>query len=185
LVLKKIDLILFFLIAIIVSTNCKKQKALQVGDEDKEKGATITIRNFNRVSLDSKGELNWELKANETYYFLKEDKTVFYGVEFDQYEKKKLKTKVKADKGELFKKEDKVFLWGNIFVKTTDGKILEADEAVLDNQSSTLTSEGKVVIKSGGTVIRGTGLEADNKLNKFTVLKPDAISYDGINPINP
>lgn len=174
-----------FLVFITIGTfiNCNKIKPERVGSEDKEQGATITIRNFQRVAFDNDGVLQWQLNAGETYYFAKLDRTILYKIDFEQFENKKSKAKLRADRGEIRKKEDKLLVWGNIYLKTSEGRILEADSAELDTETNILTSNGDVTVRGDGTVIRGKGLEADNNLNKYRILQPQAITTGGGNPL--
>ncbi len=68
-------------------------------------------------------------------------------------------------------------------MKSTDGKILEAEEVEMNTETNTLQSDKKVLIRTSGTVIRGVGLIADNSLNKYKILKPEGITSGGKNPL--
>ena len=170
-------------IIILISIYCKKNNSIRIDEFEKEIGSSIFIKNFQRVSYDSKGIIQWKVIASETYYFINEDRTVLYEIDADQYENGKIKSFIKADKGEIKKKENRIKAIGNVHVKSIDGKILEAEEIEMDTDSNTITSDKKVTIKSSGTTIRGTGLIADNSLNKFKILKPEGISSGGSNPL--
>ena len=101
----------------------------------------------------------------------------------EQFENGKIKSKIKADKGIINKKENKINASGNIYVKTIEGKILEAEELEMDTETNTVTSDKRVIIKSDGTTIKGVGLIAENGLNKFKILKPEGFSSSGSNPL--
>lgn len=174
---------LIFIFLLLSFSLCKKDTALVVHEKEKESGSTISIRNFERISLDSKGKLQWKLFADETYYFLNDDKTVLYDIKVDQYELGKIKANIKADKGEIRKKENKIYAWGNIYMKSVDGKILEAEEIEMNTEENILRSEKRVTIRTAGTVLRGVGLIADNNLSKFKILKPEGISSGSTNPL--
>ena len=163
--------------------NCKKDTTIRVDEVEKEHGSTITIKNFQRTAIDSKGNLLWKLNAEETYYFKKNDKSILYNIEVEQFENGKIKAKIKADKGEILKKENIIKAFGNIYMKSTDGKILEAEEISMNTETNILSSDKKVLIKSSGTVVRGVGLIADNSLNKYKILKPEGITSGGSNPL--
>lgn len=181
----KVELYKLIFISLIfyISGNCKKENVLKVDDKEKVSGSTISIKNFERVSVDSKGVVQWKLNAGETYYFLSDDKTILYDIKMEQYEKGKIKANIKADRGEIKKKENKIYAWGNIYIKTTDGKILEGEEIQMDTDANTLYSDKKVQIKTAGTTIRGVGLIADNNLNKFKILKPEGVSVGSSTPL--
>ena len=174
---------LYLIIIFIIFIHCKKDSTIRVDEVEKEHGSTITIKNFQRTAIDSKGNLLWKLNAEETYYFKKNDRSILYNIQVEQYENGKIKSKIKADKGEILKKENLIKAFGNIYMKSTDGKILEAEEIEMNTETNTLSSDKKVLIKSAGTVIRGVGLIADNSLNKYKILKPEGITSGGSNPL--
>ena len=174
---------LYLIILFIIFLHCKKDTTIRVNEVEKEHGSTITIKNFQRTAIDSKGNLLWKLNAEETYYFKKNDRSILYNIQVEQYENGKIKSKIKADKGEILKKENLIKAFGNIYMKSTDGKILEAEEIEMNTETNTLSSDKKVLIKSSGTVIRGVGLIADNSLNKYKILKPEGITSGGSNPL--
>lgn len=177
-------LILFnYIIIFFILNVCKNNKSKKVEEIEKEIGSTITIRNFERTSISKDGKLLWKLIAKETYYFNSTDISILYDMDIEQYENGKIKSKIKADKGIINKKENKVHATGNIYVKTTEGKILEAEELEMDTESNIVTSDKRVKIQADGTTIRGIGLRAENGLNKFKILKPEAITSPGSNPL--
>jgi len=171
------------IILIIFISYCKNNKTLRIEEIEKENGSTISIRNFERISINNQGKLLWKLIAKETFYFNKTDISILYDMNVEQYENGKIKSKIKADKGIINKKENKIFASGNIYVKTTEGKILEAEELEMDTETNTVTSDKRVIIKSEGTTIKGVGLIAENGLNKFKILKPEGLSSSGSNPL--
>jgi LPS export ABC transporter protein LptC len=170
-------------ILIIFISYCKNNKTLRIEEIEKENGSTISIRNFERISINNQGKLLWKLNAKETFYFNKTDISILYDMDVEQYENGKIKSKIKADKGIINKKENKINASGNIFIKTTEGKILEAEELEMDTETNTVTSDKRVIIKSDGTTIKGVGLIAENGLNKFKILKPEGLSSSGSNPL--
>ncbi|MCB1176706.1 MAG: LPS export ABC transporter periplasmic protein LptC [Leptospiraceae bacterium] len=176
---KNYRIILIFLM--LLSLNCQKNKAKKV-ENDKEVGSTITLRDFSRDAVDLEGNLKWRLHAKETYYFTKEFRTVMYDVHVEQFEKNKVKANIKADKGEIFQSENLMKVYGNIHLKTSDGKILEAEELLYNTENETIRSDKRVKIISAGTIIRGVGLEADKSLDKYKILKPEAVTISG-NPL--
>lgn len=78
----------FFLITFV---NCKKVNYERV-EKERESGSSISIRNFKREAYDSSGQLQWELRANESFVYVNENKTTFYDIDFDQYEGGKFKS---------------------------------------------------------------------------------------------
>ena len=172
-----------FMILIFSFTSCKNNKAKKVDELEREIGSTITIRNFERIAISKDGKLMWKLNAKETYYFNSTDISILYEMNIEQFENNKVKSKIKADKGIINKRENKIKAIGNIYVKTIEGKILEAEELEMDTESNLVTSDKYVKIKSDGTIIKGIGLRAENGLNKFKILKPEAISSPGSNPL--
>lgn len=170
--------VLFFIIFLV---DCKKNFTTQV-DSPKEQGSTITLRNFSRDAIDLEGNLKWRLFAKETFYFEKESKTILYDVFVEQFEKGKVKASIKADKGEILQANGLMKVYGNILLKTGDGKILETEELLYNTQEETIRSDKRIKIISQGTIIRGIGLEADKGLDKYKILKPEAVTFSG-NPL--
>ena len=180
---KNIVITVALFIIIIFMNYCKNNKSLRIEEIEKENGSTISIRNFERMSINDQGKLLWKLNAKETFYFNKTDISILYDMNVEQFENGKIKSKIKADKGKINKKENKIYASGNIYVKTIEGKILEAEELEMDTETNTVTSDKRVIIKSDGTTIKGVGLIAENGLNKFKILKPEGFSSSGSNPL--
>ncbi|RHX78965.1 LPS export ABC transporter periplasmic protein LptC [Leptospira yasudae] len=178
--------IFFLLIACGLSslsvTNCKKVNYERV-EKERESGANVSIRNFKREAYDAQGQLQWELRAEESYVYVNDNKTIFYNIDFDQYEGGKFKSKLLAEKGEINHKTRLMILEGKIFLRTEDNKTLIAKAMEYNMDTKKLVSDSEVTVSADGTTIRGIGLRADKDLNKFTILKPTAITQGGTNPL--
>ncbi len=143
---KNIVITVTLFIIIIFMNYCKNNKSLRIEEIEKENGSTISIRNFERMSINDQGKLLWKLNAKETFYFNKTDISILYDMNVEQFENGKIKSKIKADKGIINKKENKINASGNIYVKTIEGKILEAEELEMDTETNTGTSDKRVII---------------------------------------
>ncbi|MCG6168022.1 LPS export ABC transporter periplasmic protein LptC [Leptospira sp. FAT2] len=178
--------IFFLLIACGLSSflfaNCKKVNYERV-EKERESGANVSIRNFKREAYDAQGQLQWELRAEESYVYVNDNKTIFYNIDFDQYEGGKFKSKLLAEKGEINHKTRLMILEGKIFLRTEDNKTLIAKTMEYNMDTKKLVSDSEVTVSADGTTIRGIGLRADKDLNKFTILKPSAITQGGTNPL--
>ncbi|MBW0434832.1 LPS export ABC transporter periplasmic protein LptC [Leptospira yasudae] len=178
--------IFFLLIACGLSSlsfpNCKKVNYERV-EKERESGANVSIRNFKREAYDAQGQLQWELRAEESYVYVNDNKTIFYNIDFDQYEGGKFKSKLLAEKGEINHKTRLMILEGKIFLRTEDNKTLIAKAMEYNMDTKKLVSDSEVTVSADGTTIRGIGLRADKDLNKFTILKPTAITQGGTNPL--
>ncbi len=173
--------ILYLFVFLFISAGCKKNRVERV-QGDRESGSAITIRNYQRISVNDKGEMLWKLKAEETYFFKEDNRTVLYKIEADQLEKGKSKSRMKADKGYLDRKNEILKVSGNIYIRTNDGKELTGEEMDYNIAKELLTSDKRVVIRTGKTVIRGRGFEADNSLNKFKIIHPEGVTVGTDNP---
>lgn len=172
-----------FIICILASLffqNCKKNNSLRIENE-RESGSTITIRNFTRDSFNTKGDLVWKIKSEEAFVYLKENKSIFYKLDFDQFEKGKIKSELKSDRGEINHQTKKLHLNGNIHLITDDKKHLKTEELNYDLNEEKLNTDKEVLILMKGTTIRGLGLEADKGLNSIKILKPIGNSTE--NPV--
>ena len=74
---KNIVITVALFIIIIFMNYCKNNKSLRIEEIEKENGSTITIRNFERMSINDQGKLLWKLNAKETFYFNKTDISIF------------------------------------------------------------------------------------------------------------
>ncbi|TGM59841.1 LPS export ABC transporter periplasmic protein LptC [Leptospira adleri] len=178
--------VLFFLISFGLFAgqfvDCKKTNYERV-EKERETGASISIRNFKREAYDQDGKLQWELRAQESYVYVNENKTIFYNIDFDQFENGKFKSKLLGEKGEINHKTRLMKLEGKIFLRTDDNKILTAKQIEYNMDTKKLESNSEVTVSADGTTIHGVGLRADKDLNKFTILKPSAITQGGTNPL--
>lgn len=172
--------IILFLISTLALFQCKKENSLRIENE-RESGSTISLRNFKRDAFNDKGELIWKLNAKEAFVYADTNKSIFYGLNFDQYDKGKVNSKLKSDRGEIDQKAKKLVLNGNIDLITDDSKHLKAEELTYDLETEQLNTDKPVTILMKGTTIRGVGLEADKGLNKVKILKPAGVSSD--NPL--
>lgn len=170
---------LFFIFIIFYS--CKKNNSLRVENE-KESGSTISLRNFKRDAFNDKGKLLWVLKSEEAFVYVKENKSIFYKLDFDEYKEGKISSELKSDRGMIDQKEKKLILTGNIILTTSDKKILKTEELFYDLNEEKLSTEKEVQIIMKGTSIRGIGLSADKGLNSISIFKPIGTSSD--NPIS-
>jgi LPS export ABC transporter protein LptC len=173
-------LIRMFLILSIACLNCKKENSLRIENE-RESGSTISLRNFTRDAFNEKGDLIWKLKAEEAFVYVNDNKSIFYGLDFDQYEQGKVKSKLTGDRAEINQKEKTLVVNGNIDLIAEDSRHLKAEELFYDLEKETLHTDKPVTIIMKGTTIRGVGMEADKGLNKVKILKPDGVSSD--NPL--
>lgn len=162
--------------------DCKKVNYERV-EKERESGSSVSIRNFKREAYDENGELQWELRAEESYVYVNENKTIFYNIDFDQFEGGKFKSKLLAEKGEINHKTRLMLLEGKIFLRTEDNKTLTAKAMEYNMDTKKLVSDSEVTVSADGTTIRGIGLRADKDLNKFTILRPSAITQGGTNPL--
>lgn len=171
-----------FLILVCLLFGCKKKEYIRVEGE-KESGSMVSLRDFYRFSYDELGQIEWKLQGSESYIYPKEKKTIIYGFQFTQYEKGVSKSKVTGDRGEIDHNSKNVQLNGNVKLKTEDGRYVESDSLVYNLTDKTLFSDSDVLVYSDGTTIRGKGLRVDKASGKFTILRPNAITVGGKNPL--
>lgn len=176
-------LIFFFLLLLMVNLllSCKKNDALRI-ESEKESGSQISLRNFTRTSYLTDGKKEWILKSEESFIFPKEDRTVFYKLNFTQFEDDKISSKLTGNRGEVNNTTNILTVEGDIFLITPDKKSLKTESLTYSIDTEELTTDDEVLIYSAGTTIAGKGLRAQKALNQFTVIKPSAITRGGENP---
>ena len=91
---KNIVITVALFIIIIFMNYCKNNKSIRIEEIEKENGSTITIRNFERMSINDQGKLLWKLNAKETFYFNKTDISILYDMNVEQFENGKIKSKL-------------------------------------------------------------------------------------------
>ncbi|WP_210416350.1 LPS export ABC transporter periplasmic protein LptC [Leptospira idonii] len=163
-------------------STCKDKKYLRV-EEEKESGSMISMRDFSRISYTKEGQLEWKLMGKESYIFPKDNRTIVYGFEFYQYENGKFKSYLSGERGEINHASEAVVLQGGVKLRTDEGRTLTSETLNYNLSEKTLSTDDDVTIFSDGTTIRGKGLRADKGLNKYTILRPSAISVGGTNPL--
>ncbi len=151
---------------------------------EREKGSTVSFKNFQKDQYDSDGVLLWKLKAEEAFLYSQEKRYVLYGVDFDQYENGKFKSKLTGKKGDINQSTKMMVLTGDIVLRTVEERTLRAKSLKYNDETKELSSDEEVVINANGTFIRGVGLRADKDLNKFTILRPSAVTQGGSNPLS-
>ncbi|MDZ4726700.1 MAG: LPS export ABC transporter periplasmic protein LptC [Leptospira sp.] len=173
---------LLFTVILLLLIDCKQKKYLRI-DEEKESGSMISMRDFSRLSYTKEGGLEWKLLGKESYIYPTDNRTVVYGFEFYQYENGKYKSYLTGKRGEINHTSKSVVLEGDVNLKTEEGRILKSEILNYNLDEKTLSTDAEVVIYSDGTTIRGKGLRADRGLNKYTILRPTAITVGGTSPL--
>ncbi|GBF49044.1 LPS export ABC transporter, periplasmic protein LptC [Leptospira ryugenii] len=172
----------FLLLLFFVFISCNEKKYLRI-EEEKESGSMVSMRDFSRVSYSKEGDLEWKLMGEESYIYPTENKTIVYGFEFYQYENGKYKSYLTGNRGEIDHSSKSVTLEGDVKLRTEEGRTLQSELLNYNLDEKTLSTDSEVVIYSDGTTIRGKGLRADKGLNKYTIIKPSAITVGGTNPL--
>jgi|GEM_PF-3693820 len=143
----------------------------------------VSLRDFIRISYKEDAVLDWKLRAKESYIFPSENRTIIYEIDFEQYEKGTLQSRIIGKRGEINHSTKSVALEGRVDLVTYDGKRLQTENLNYDLENKTLKTDAEVIITSEGTTIRGKGLRGDRELNKFTILKPLAVTRGGTSPL--
>lgn len=172
---------LIYFIAFVLVIGCGEEEVEKI-ESDKESGSQVALRTFTRVKYTEDGSIEWKLIAKESYVFSEEDRTVFYDMNFFQYDDGKVTSELESDWGEINHTSKKLELKGNIYLVTPDKKTLKTEYLIYDIDTEELTTDEEVSIYSSGTFIRGMGLRAKRDLNQFTIIKPSAITRGGQNP---
>lgn len=116
----------------------QKENSLRIENE-RESGSTISLRNFTRDAFNEKGDLIWKLKAQEAFVYVNDNKSIFYGLDFDQYEKGIVKSKLTGDRAEIDQKAKTLVVNGNIDLITEDSRHLKAEELTYNLKAKRLT----------------------------------------------
>lgn len=166
---------IFLIIFLGLLIGCKKVKPVRIVDSQ-ESGSSIAFRDFIRRAFDKNGIIKWQLDAKRAFIYIKENKTVVYGVIFKQFDKGVYKSTITGKKAIIDHGNKNAHLEGNIVVESTEKRILKAEVLDYDLEEGLLNSEGDVEILSEGLKITGKGFRADKNLKKYTILKPTGIT---------
>jgi len=162
---------IFLIFLFINLINCgSKSKFFPVKSEtDKEAGADLVIRNFSAQGYQVKTP-QWDIYATEAYLIYSKNIINIYQVVLNLYQTDS-SVYLTASKGTLFQKENKLEITGNVIVINSDGKKLETESLTWYEKEKRLVSNKPVKITfPEGDVLSGSGLRADTKLNKITLL---------------
>lgn len=78
---------------------------------------------------------------------------------------------VVADSGRADEKATYLHVWGNVFLKATNGAEVKADSLRWDKQRQEIRTEGKVrVVSEDGDILTGVGFISDDRLERWKIL---------------
>jgi len=77
-----------------------------------------------------------------------------------------------ANYGVRYEKELKTIVRNDVLVINEEGEQLSTEELVWDEQKHTIYSEKFVKITTGTDILYGEGLEADERMTRYKILKP-------------
>ena len=156
---------------VLLSTSCREDvdtSALQVYD-----GPINSATNVHLMVSDS-AIVRSEIRALKQLEYANGDQEFPEGIDIQFFEKDgQLSTTIKADRGYFDKNENQYRGVGNVQVHNIlkDQKLL-SEELYWKPREKRIFTEKFVTVQDGGTLINGTGLEADDSFSDYEIKAP-------------
>jgi LPS export ABC transporter protein LptC len=124
------------------------------------------------------GSVKMRIKAQTlTRYLTDEPYTEFSdGLIVDFYDDSlRSMSKLTAQYGVRYEKEGKTIVRNDVIVVNEKGEELSTEELIWDELEHVIYTDKQVKITTEDEVLYGTGLEADETMTEYTILKPEGI----------
>ena len=165
------------LIFMAIMLHCSKSDSFYLVKDMAEKmdGANAVVRNFTALGYTAKDKV-WELIADEAYMYSDTDLTYVFTVDLDYYKNGKKSTKVYGNKGLLNNREGTLRIDEEVRVFSSNGRKLYTDYLTWYDKEQVLDTDAPVTITfPEGDVIKGVGMRADQKLEKWVLKSGRAV----------
>ncbi len=163
--------LIFFVISINNCSNKKNSEQISTNIEKRIKSLPDSeIYDF-VYKYTSNGRLKWELFSEKAEIFKKQNIIKVNGVHLSFYNAKgEVDTGLDAKYGVVDNNKKIMTAVSNVVLRTAGGSVLYTDILNWDDNSQKLFTDSKVkIIRENGDIIKGTGLEADNRLEKIII----------------
>ena len=130
------------------------------------------------VSDTRDGSRRWILRSARMEKFKDKDDARLYGVNMDFFRADTLFSTLVSEDGEVNLTTNKLFAWGNVVVTTVDGRKLETQELLYDDQSGKISNEVHNRFTRKDDIMIGYGMETTPDLGDFTLHRVEAVIYD-------
>lgn len=124
------------------------------------------------IYLSRRGHINSKIDAQEIRQFEGKDSMMIYGVSIDVYDSTgQVGSHIVGDSGIIRESRNQHDLFGNVVVVTRDSIRLESDYLKWNSAQEKITTDAFVRITVGSDVVSGWGLDANQDLSRWKILK--------------
>lgn len=160
---------IIFSLSACVNSMDEVQQAVSSVEPNVERGTDITMY------YSENGIIKIRIAAPVLSRYLTEDPYVEFneGLHVDFYnDSNKVTSVLTANYGIRYEKELKTIVRNNVIVVNEKGEQLNTEELIWDERKNVIYSEKFVKITTDQEVIYGEGLEADERMTRYKILKP-------------
>ena len=124
------------------------------------------------ILLSERGVKKVLIESDYLEKYSSKDSTIMAGIEATFFDSLGLITStLVSDSGIIRENSKRLEVWGNVKVVSNNGVSLEADSLFWDQERDSVTTESFVRITHRGNVQSGYGLQSDNSLTNFRIMR--------------
>ncbi len=124
-----------------------------------------------KLTQTSEGKLTFQIAAGEACIYQSENLIKFYKVKAKYFRLGKEVSNLISDEGLLNTSTNDIQASGNVFLKSSEGSILETEQLNWINKGGSVYTDKAVKVTKGGNVMTGIGLKTDMALENISIKK--------------
>jgi|GEM_PF-2045468 LPS export ABC transporter protein LptC len=163
---------------------CRRAPAPQsaAAVEASKAGSSLDLNGFH-ARASHLGAVVWEAEAAQARVFRSEQRARGTDVTITYFSHGRKVSVARADHADLNLQDNDMDAQGHVVVHGTNGVVLETEKLHWDNALQRATSQARVRLTRGGTVLTGQGFSADKDMHDVRVLndvQAEAASVEGL-----
>lgn len=124
------------------------------------------------ILLSERGVKKVLIESDYLEKYSSKDSTIMAGIEATFFDSLgQITSTLVSDSGIIRENSKRLEVWGNVKVVSSNGVTLEADSLFWDQERDSVTTESFVRITHRGNVQTGYGLQSDNSLTNFRIMR--------------
>lgn len=124
------------------------------------------------ILLSERGVKKVLIESDYLEKYSSKDSTIMAGIEATFFDSLgQITSTLVSDSGIIRENSKRLEVWGNVKVVSNNGVTLEADSLFWDQERDSVTTESFVRITHRGNVQTGYGLQSDNSLTNFRIMR--------------
>ena len=130
----------------------------------------VTMKGL-KLTQTSEGKLAFQIAAEEAYIYQSESLIKFYKVRAKYFRLGREASNLTSDEGLLNTATNDIQASGHVFLKSSEGSILETEQLNWINKGGSVFTDKAVRVIKGGNVMTGIGLKTDMGLENINIQK--------------